>query len=74
MDSFVYYILLCVVSLPFFTVEFFGNIVKGELGQFRFFTILTNLLCWIYFIVKLVYVLLNKNNREVVNLIILSYP
>ena len=72
MDLFVYFILLCVVSIPLFTIEFFGNIFEGEFGQFRFFTILTNLLCWIYYIVKLVYLLLNKNNREVV-LLILPY-
>lgn len=65
MNSLCLFILLCVVSIPLFTIEFVGNLFSGQVYQFRFFTILTNILCWIYFITKLIFVLISRKNQDV---------
>ena len=48
-------LLLSLLSLPVFAVEGWNGIKNKDLHLFLFFTILTNVFTWMYFLIKFMY-------------------
>lgn len=57
MNEFTASLLLSLLSLPVFAVEGWRGIKNRDLHLFLFFTILTNVVTWVYFLIKFVYCL-----------------
>lgn len=56
MNSRFAFLVIAILSLPMFMWETILSIVNGNFQLFYYFTIITNALTWIYFVIKAVYV------------------
>ena len=61
------------ITLAIVSAGVINDIVLKRFIQFRYFTVITNILCWLYFLIKTIYVLKDKNNREVFCLLTFVY-
>ena len=52
-----WFYVVCILSIPMFTYEIINTFVDENYRNFQFFTVITNFLTWLYFIMKGVYVL-----------------
>ena len=52
-----WFFVVCVISIPMFTYEIINTFVDENYRNFQFFTVITNFLTWLYFIMKGIYVL-----------------
>ena len=52
-----WFYVVCILSIPMFTYEIINTFVDENYRNFQFFTVITNFLTWLYFILKGVYVL-----------------
>ena len=60
MNSRVAFLVIGILSLPMFLWETVLSIVNGNFQLFYYFTILTNALTWLYFVMKVGYVLFSS--------------
>lgn len=65
MESLYGFLVLCSLSMLSLVIELTMNVEKGHYLIFCFFTIWTNILTWIYFLLKLIHVLSQKRKRTV---------
>lgn len=63
MKSLLGFSLLCVFAMTVFTIEVIMNLIKKHFSLFCFFTIWSNMLTWIYFLLKLIYVLSSRRKK-----------
>ena len=61
-----WFFVVCVISIPMFTYEIIKSLVDENYRNFQFFTVITNFLTWLYFIMKGIYVLCKylKTNKS----------
>ena len=52
-----WFYVVCILSIPMFTYEIINTFVDENYRNFQFFTVITNFLTWLYFIIKGIYVL-----------------
>ena len=52
-----WFYVVCILSIPMFTYEIINTFVDENYRNFQFFTVITNFLTWLYFIMKGIYVL-----------------
>ena len=57
MNRILWFYVVWVCSVPMFTYEIIKSIMDGNYRNFQFFTVITNFLTWLYFILKGVYIL-----------------
>ncbi len=69
MNSLLGFSLLCIFAMTSFTVEVVADLVSKNYSLFFFFTIWSNMLTWIYFLLKLVYVLHTRRQKNTVLMI-----
>lgn len=65
MESLYGFLVLCSLSMLSLVIELTMNVEKGHYLIFCFFTIWTNILTWIYFLLKLIHVFSQKRKRTV---------
>lgn len=66
MNSLLGFSLLCIFAMTSFTVEVVADLVSKNYSLFSFFTIWSNMLTWVYFLLKLVYVLHTRRQKNTV--------
>ena len=66
MNSLLGFSLLCIFAMTSFTVEVVADLVSKNYSLFFFFTIWSNMLTWVYFLLKLVYVLHTRRQKNTV--------
>ena len=64
MNRIFWFFVVCVLSIPMFTFEIIKSILDGNYRNFQFFTVITNFLTWLYFIIKGIYVLCKSCKSE----------
>ena len=57
MSRLFWFYVVCILSIPMFTYEIINTFVDENYRNFQFFTVITNFLTWLYFIMKGIYVL-----------------
>ena len=57
MNRILWFYVVWVCSVPMFTYEIIKSIMDENYRNFQFFTVITNFLTWLYFIMKGIYVL-----------------
>lgn len=67
MESLYGFLVLCALSMISLVVELTMNVETGHYQIFCFFTIWTNILTWIYFLLKLIHILSQKRKRTVIS-------
>ena len=57
MNQIIWFYVVWIFSVPMFTYEIINTFVDENYRNFQFFTVITNFLTWLYFIMKGIYVL-----------------